>query len=110
MGERRWNGEGQREGVRVSSDVPHCSTMIKEAGGVMERRKLEEMDAGDSKERCMGGREEERSARRRDCESSTHAKPMGGQTNSRGPDWTSKALATASRPEADNRTLYAPQG
>ena len=33
-----------------------------------------------TKERCMGGREEARSARRRDHESSTHAKPMGDQT------------------------------
>ena len=51
VGERRWNGECQRESVRLSSDVPHCSTVVKEAGGVMEGRELGNTDAGEAEER-----------------------------------------------------------
>ena len=51
MGERRWNGEFQRESARLSSDVPHCSMAVKEAGRMMEGRELGNMDAGEAEER-----------------------------------------------------------
>ena len=77
VGEGRWNGEGQRESVRLSSDVPHCRTAIKEAGGVMEGRKLGKMDAGKAEERQ--GLPEERTK-------GTQMQVQGARGNSKG--WT----------------------
>jgi len=73
--ERRWNGEGQGESARLSSDVPHCSMAIKEAGGVMEGRKLGKMDAGEAKER-QGLPEEETKG--------TQMQVQGARGNSKG--------------------------